>query len=97
MDTLTKELNELDAALKGYEGDANADTCTLGNVYANVDVTGLRERVARLKGIWEAKGEARGMLESVLCDPEGKVCIDGSDGDRRVIAQALCLLGGEAA
>lgn len=28
-------------------------------------------------------------LEAVLCDPEGNVCIQGSDGDRAVIKQAL--------
>lgn len=97
MDTLTKELNELDADLKRHESDANADPDMLGNVWANLDVTGLRERVARLKGFWEAKRDARGMLESVLCDPDGNVCIAGSAGDKRIIAQALRLLGGEAA
>ena len=28
-------------------------------------------------------------LKSVLCNPEGKCCINGSDGDRRVIDDAL--------
>jgi phosphoribosylformylglycinamidine (FGAM) synthase-like enzyme len=28
-------------------------------------------------------------LKAVLCDPEGKCCITGSDGDRRVVDDAL--------
>ena len=28
-------------------------------------------------------------LKSVLCNPEGKCCIDGSDEDRRIIDEAL--------
>ena len=28
-------------------------------------------------------------LKAVLCDPEGKCCIHGSDGDRRVVDDAL--------
>jgi hypothetical protein len=28
-------------------------------------------------------------MAAVLCDPEGKVCIDGSDGDRRVLQEAI--------
>lgn len=32
------------------------------------------------------------MLESVLCDPEGACCIAGSEGDRRVIDEALGIL-----
>lgn len=39
------------------------------------------------------------MLKSVLCDPEGNCCIRGSDGDRRVVDEALAMLanrgGGE--
>lgn len=31
-------------------------------------------------------------LISVLCDPEGKCCISGSDGDRRLIDSALAEL-----
>lgn len=31
-------------------------------------------------------------LRAVLCDPDGRVCIDGSDGDRAVIQQALAML-----
>ena len=33
--------------------------------------------------------EALEQLKSVLCDPEGNVCISGSDGDRKVISDAL--------
>ena len=36
-------------------------------------------------------------LKAVLCDPEGRVCIDGSDGDRRVIQEALAALASERA
>jgi L-asparaginase II len=28
-------------------------------------------------------------LEAVVCDPEGRVCISGSDGDRDVIQRSL--------
>jgi len=28
-------------------------------------------------------------LKSVLCNPEGKVCIKGSDGDRKTIQECL--------
>ena len=28
-------------------------------------------------------------LKSVLCSPDGEVCIHGSDGDRRIVADAL--------
>ncbi len=33
--------------------------------------------------------EALDNLKSVLCDPEGKVCIHGTDEDRNIIQQAL--------
>ena len=31
-------------------------------------------------------------LTSVLCDPDGKVCISGSDEDRRIVQEALDVL-----
>jgi len=34
-------------------------------------------------------------LKAVLCDPEGKCCITGSDGDRRVVDDALRELAAE--
>lgn len=34
----------------------------------------------------------RGALEAVLCDPEGKCCIDGSDADRAEVDKALTAL-----
>ena len=37
----------------------------------------------------EAAQQALEALESVLCDPEGKCCIDGSDADRAVVDKAL--------
>jgi len=36
--------------------------------------------------------EALEALKAVLCDPEGVVCINGSDEDRRVIQNALAAL-----
>ena len=36
-------------------------------------------------------------LEGVLCDPEGRVCIQGSDEDRRIIQNALKELRSQAA
>ena len=36
-------------------------------------------------------------LTSVLCDPEGKCCISGSDDDRRLIDSALAELAANAA
>lgn len=36
-------------------------------------------------------------LKSVLCDPDGKCCIAGSDGDRAVIDAALQRLSQELA
>ncbi len=33
-----------------------------------------------------------GVIQSVLCDPEGKACFDGSDADRAVIDEALANL-----
>ncbi len=35
---------------------------------------------------------AKAALRSVLCDPEGVVCIRGSDEDRRVVQEALATL-----
>ena len=32
------------------------------------------------------------LLQSVLCDPEGKCCINGSDEDRRIVDEALAAL-----
>ena len=39
-----------------------------------------------------AAQQALEALESVLCDPEGKCCIDGSDADRAVVDKALAAL-----
>jgi hypothetical protein len=33
--------------------------------------------------------EAINSLEAVLCDPEGEVCINGSDSDRKIIQDSL--------
>ncbi len=33
--------------------------------------------------------EALDNLKSVLCDPEGKVCVEGTDEDRTIIQEAL--------
>jgi hypothetical protein len=35
-------------------------------------------------------------LKAVLCDPDGRVCINGSDGDRNVIQDALAALSRQA-
>ena len=37
----------------------------------------------------EAAQQALEALEATLCDPEGRACIRGSDGDLRVIDGAL--------
>lgn len=34
-------------------------------------------------------------LKSVLCDPEGKCCISGSDADRKIVDDALAALTGD--
>jgi len=34
-------------------------------------------------------------LKSVLCDPEGKCCIHGSDEDRRIVDEAITALQAE--
>lgn len=36
-----------------------------------------------------SKQEIKDALVSVLCDPEGKVCIDGSDEDRDILQRAI--------
>lgn len=36
-------------------------------------------------------------LKSVLCDPEGKCCISGSNADRQVVDEALAILDQQAA
>lgn len=39
--------------------------------------------------IWQELSEAKIRLNAVLCDPEGKCCIAGSDGDREIIDGTL--------
>lgn len=57
-DTLSARLGALDATLKHYESDANADADTFGEVYASVNVTALRVLVREAMGTWRAKREA---------------------------------------
>jgi hypothetical protein len=54
----------------------------------------LHARVRELEAapVPVAQGEPVAMLESVLCGPDGKCCIDGSDADRAVVDSALAAL-----
>lgn len=51
----------------------------------------LAERDARIAELEAALSN----IEAVTCDPEGNVCIRGSDGDRAVIQRALAARKGE--
>ena len=46
---------------------------------------------------FKALRTAEDNLTAVLCDPEGKCCISGSDADRRIIDDALDILRALAA
>tara|TARA_R110000851_G_scaffold98468_1_gene213104 strand:+ start:697 stop:1185 length:489 start_codon:yes stop_codon:yes gene_type:complete len=68
---------------------------TLNNIYVNF--TGLaddsfeqtEEYFAVLRGrLAEIDGAVEGLV-AVLCDPEGRCCINGSEADRRIVDAAL--------
>ena len=56
--------------------------------YANQAIAERDARIAELEA-------ALSNIEAVTCDPEGNVCIRGSDGDRAVIQRALAARKGE--
>lgn len=55
-------------------------------------VNNLRTLPESIRMLRAQRDELLEALESVLCDPEGKCCIDGSDADRAVVDKALAAL-----
>ena len=55
----------------------------------------VRDYIVDLEKLVEKHDSAYMKLKSVLCDPEGYVSIDGSDGDKDEIQKALALLEGK--
>ena len=76
-----------DASIETWK--SRSDRC---DQQANMWEQRALEAGARVERAEQEAAALRASIESmshVLCDPEGQVCIDGSEGDRRILQTAI--------
>lgn len=62
------------------------------DAYEKGKISGWGEAIEKFKALSELKAKIRKVRNNIvpiLCDPEGKVCIDGSDTDRDILQNAI--------
>jgi hypothetical protein len=85
-DELEQRLKEAEDRIFELESQREVDSEGIAML-----LTTNKENKHKLTAANEKVEKMRGAMLSVLCDPEGNPCFEGSDGDRQVIRDALAL------